>query len=196
MESRLSFPPTCRLFNVHSIRLDYPSAAVITQVDSVSQRIFASGLRLWTWREGKTETLCSFLLSFSLLIPFSIVFLYSLHVCDPPKYKFASSLTSCESCWERPPWGKQVKQQQKMLGRRERGQQGDTSAHVHLQGLMNDEDNDWWYLGGLGENTWVVPSNTHTDSELHGSDMVIAVIRRGDVLDGHDGSAALVYQSQ
>lgn len=31
-------------------------------------------------------------------------------------------------------------------------------SYVHLQCLMNDEDNDWWYLGGLGENSWVVLS--------------------------------------
>ena len=67
------------------------------------------------------------------------------------------------------PRGRRVKEQQKKVGRREEGgghRRGD-HAHVHLQCLMNDEDNDWWYLGGLGENTWVVLPNTHTETHTH-----------------------------
>lgn len=118
-------------------------------------------------------------------------------------YKFASPPASQELRLERPHGARRVTEQQKKVHRHEGGghQQG-YHAYVHLQCLMNDEDNDWWYLGGLGENTWVVLSNAHTATHSRtstqpcGLDVVIAVIRPSKVLDGSDHSVVFVYQSK
>lgn len=97
----------------------------------------------------------------------------------PASAFFSQNVQICTSCGLRGAvfggtlWRKWVKEQQRRGSRDEGGEhQWSTHAHVHLQCLMNDEDNDWWYLGGLGENTWLVPSNTHTHTPRERSALV------------------------
>lgn len=157
------FSPFVFPFNVHKWDLSIQSTSGITQVNSVSGWIFAPGLRQWAQHEGKGLKYC--LLFCSVLIySLSFSFLYTLHQHAPPECTNLHLPWPLGSyVWKSPTGEASERAAEKGREDMRRG----SHAHVHLQCLMNDGDNDWWYLGGLGENTWVVLSNTHTHTETH-----------------------------
>lgn len=133
----------------------------------------------------------------SYLFPF--LPLLATSACFSRMDKFAFPPASRELRLERPHrgWGKQ---QQRNVGRHGGGgsQQGSCSR-THLQCLMNDGNNDWWYLGGLGENTWVVLSNTSTLTHVRPAPWLRrghCGVKQSNVSDRSDRVIAFVCQSK